>query len=169
MSEKINNFKNEVAKNIDSAFKSAKGGDAKWNHVLESYSITPLSENDKEALLNSEMKIATGAFPIELRRVLQVVVHKHANLDSQTGDVLDFLKNFSIDSEVMKYHKKIKPFGGLSDLLKTAATSSSKYTKGIEGAKQNTHRCKNCGAPRLEEMQYDECMFCGSELFEGEF
>ena len=27
-------------------------------------------------------------------------------------------------------------------------------------------KCKNCGAPRLEEMQYDNCLFCGSKLFE---
>ena len=166
MSETIKDFQTEVSKAFDAAFKSAKGGDEKWNGVLESYSIKPLSEKEKQTLLNSDMKIATGAFPIEYRRVLQAIMRKYASLSIQSQVVQDFLRNFQIDAEIMKYHQKIKPFTGMSDIFKNAKSTSTKYSKGIQGAKQSTHRCKNCGAPRLEEMQYDECLFCGSELFE---
>lgn len=166
MSDNLNDFKGEVNKVIDAAFKSSKGGDANWNKTLEAYSIMPLSLTVKETLLNSEMKISTGAFPIELRKVLTAIVQKHSAIHAQDPAALNLLGLFNIDAEVMKYHKKIKPFGGMSDLFKNATATSSKYTKDVAGAKQNTHRCKNCGAPRLEEMQYDECMFCGSELFE---
>ena len=37
MSETIKDFQTEVSKAFDAAFKSAKGGDEKWNGVLESY------------------------------------------------------------------------------------------------------------------------------------
>lgn len=166
MSEAVKDIESEVTNAHDAAFKSAKGGDEKWNQVLESYSIKPLSDKEKEFLLNSDMKIATGAFPIELRRVLQAIHRKHSVLSMQSQTIQDFLRNFNIDAEIMRYHQKIKPFGGMSDIFKNAKTTSTKYSKGIQGAKTSTHSCKNCGAPRLEEMQYEECLFCGSELFE---
>jgi len=166
MSNPLQEIQAEISQAVDSAFKSAKGGDEKWNSVLENYSVKPLTENQKEALLNSSMKISTGAFPIELRWVILSILHKHAGASANSVEVMNFINSYGIDAEVMKYYNKIKPFGGLGDIFKNAKTSTKNYSEGIGEAKKSAIRCKNCGAPRLDTMQYDECMFCGSELFE---
>ena len=150
----------EFNKEIDAAFQSAwhaaKGGDAKWYEVMQQYGAEPLSEGLKKELLESEMKIARGAFPIELRRVMEKIMAKYPN-DS---------KSFAMDQKILEYYQKIKPFTGLGDIFANASTGTAKYSQGLQKEKHNTIKCKNCGAPRLEEMQYDNCLFCGSELFE---
>lgn len=166
MSDLVKDFTAETSKAFDAAFKSAKGGDSTWNQLLGTYSVKPLSENEKKDLLNSDMQIATGAFPIELRRALQAIIQKYSVLTIESQEMRNFLRNFNIDAEVMRYYKKIKPFSGMSDIFKNAKTTSTKYSKGMLGEKQSSHSCKSCGAPRLNVMQYDECLFCGSELFE---
>lgn len=153
-------FMTEFEKEIDAAFQAAwhadKGGDAKWSEYMQKYGAEPLSDGLKQELLNSEMKIARGAFPIELRRVMEKVMAKHPNE----------AKTFAMDEKVLEYYQKIKPFTGLGDIFANASTGTQKYSQGLQKEKHNTIKCKNCGAPRLEEMQYDNCMFCGSVLFE---
>jgi hypothetical protein len=149
-------FNKEIEAAFQSAYHAAKGGDDKWRAVMESYGAEPLPQADKEKLLSSEMKITRGAFPIELRRVFEKIGAKHPN---------DY-KNFAMDSKILEYYQKIKPFSGLGDIFSNAATGTAKYSTGFQNEKHSTMKCKNCGAPRLEEMQYDNCMFCGSELFE---
>src|SRR5687768_17817372 len=118
MSDPIKQFQTEVDLAFSAAIKSAKGGDEKWNSLLSSYSIMPLTPQQKEALLNSEMKIAGGAFPIELRWVLQAIVTKHANLAADNQDVQKLFFGYNMDAEVMKYYGRIKPFGGMPDIFK---------------------------------------------------
>lgn len=168
MSDKSREFQAEVDHVFATAIKSAKGGDDNWNALLSKYSIMPLSSQEKEALLNSEMKIAGGAFPIEVRRVLQVVLHKHMGMADHDESLAISISKYSMhmDAEVMKYYTRIKPFGGMSDIFKNAKTTTKNYSEGIGEAKKSVIRCKNCGAPRLEIHQKDECLFCGSELFE---
>ena len=156
MEDLVKNFNTEIDKAFQSAFHSAKGGDTAWRTVMESYGAEPLPDADKEKLLNSEMKITRGAFPIELRRVFEKISAKFPNES----------KNFAMDEKILEYYQKIKPFSGLGDIFKNASTGTAKYSTGLKGEKQHTFKCKNCGAPRLEEMQYDNCMFCGSVLFE---
>ena len=156
MSDTLKDFNKEIDAAFQNAWHADKGGDAKWNEIMLGYGAEPLSEGLKKELLNSEMKIARGAFPIELRRVLEKVIAKYPN-DSQ---------NFDMDSKVLEYYQKIKPFTGLGDIFANASTGTAKYSQGLQGEKTKTIKCKNCGAPRLEEMQYDNCMFCGSALFE---
>jgi hypothetical protein len=166
MGEPVKDFQTEVDAAFSTAFKSTKGGDETWNALMATYLIKPLSDGEKEALLNSSMKINAGAFPIELRRVLQAIVRKHASLTVQLPIMQDLLRNYNLDAEVIRYYNRIKPFSGMSDIFKNAKSTTKNYSEGIGAAKKSAIRCKNCGAPRLEEMQYDECMFCGSELFE---
>jgi len=166
MSNAPKDFQAEVDHAFATAFKSAKGGDEKWNALLATYMIMPLGNNEKEALLNSPMKIAGGAFPIELRRVLQAIVLKHAAVASQNEALHTLILSYNLDAEVMKYYTRIKPFGGMSDIFKNAKTTTKNYSEGIGEAKKSAIRCKNCGAPRLDIHQDDECLFCGSDLFE---
>ncbi len=156
MEDTSRGFTKETDEAFQSAWHASKGGDAKWDAVMQSYGAEPLPQADREKLLNSEMKINRGAFPIELRRVFEKIAAKYPN-DS---------KSFDMDSKVLEYYQKIKPFSGLGDIFKNASTGTAKYSQGFQKAKQHTYKCKNCGAPRLEEMQYDNCMFCGSKLFE---
>jgi|SRR4030095_1933749 len=149
------NFKTEIDQAFQSALDAQKGGDAKWNEVMLTYGAEPLPDSDRQKLLGSEMKIARGAFPIELRRVFEKIAVKYPN-DSQ---------GFDMDSRILEYYQKIKPFSGLGDIFSNASTGTAKYSQGFRNEKQSTYKCKNCGAPRLEEMQYDNCMFCGSKLF----
>lgn len=147
-------FNSEIEGAFQTAWHSEKGGDENWNRLLNNYGVKPLSDADKQVLLNSEMKIARGAFPIELRRVYEKIIEKYS------------VNNFDLDSKVIEYYQKIKPFSGLGDIFKNASTGTQKYSSGFQAEKQKTIKCKNCGAPRLEEMQYDNCLFCGSKLFE---
>src|SRR5687767_5079565 len=120
MGNPIKDFQAEVDKVFSAAIKSAKGGDENWNSLLKSYGIMPLTQQQKEALLNSQMKIAGGAFPIEVRWVLQSIVMKHANIVSENDDLKNLLLSYNMDAEVMKYYTRIKPFGGMSDIFKNA-------------------------------------------------
>ena len=112
------------------------------------------------------MKIAIGAFPVELRKVYQKIVDKYSSSASGNQELSGALNNFDMEGRVIQYYQKIKPFGGLSDIFKNASSGTAKYSQGLKSEKQLTIKCKSCGAPRLEEMQYDTCLFCGSKLFE---
>lgn len=150
-------FNEEVEKAFSTAYHSERGGGNDWQALMSEYGVQPLTEQEREALLNSEMKITRGAFPIELRRVYEAVIGKYPQ-DQSMG--------FNMDAKVLEYYQKIKPFSGLGDIFQNASTGTAKYSSGLQQAKHKTMTCKNCGAPRLEEMQYDDCLFCGSKLFE---
>lgn len=151
----MSSFIKEIDEAFQTAWHSEKGGSKTWYELMAKYNAEPLSQEQKNTLLNSEMKISRGALPIELRRVFEKICNKYQNES----------KNFDLDSKILEYYSKIKPFSGLSDIFANAATGTQKYSQGLQNEKQNTIKCKNCGAPRLEEMQYDFCLFCGSELF----
>jgi hypothetical protein len=161
----ITEFNSEIEKAFQTAWHSDKGGDDNWLKFLVSYGADPLSQNEKEQLMNSDMKIARGAFPVELRRVYQKIIDKH--LQKNNAESNEVLKSFDIELKVKEYYQKIKPFAGMSDIFSNASTSLKKYSEGMQNEKHHTMKCKSCGAPRLEEMQYDNCLFCGSKLFES--
>jgi hypothetical protein len=162
----VKDFNTEIDSAFSAAFLSEKGGGQKWDMVLASYGVEPLSKEKKDMLLNSQMKIARGAFPIELRGVYEKIIGKYTAASGGDQKLLGVLNNFKIEDKVIEYYQKIKPFGGLNDIFKNATSGSAKYSQGLQKEKQLTIKCKSCGAPRLEEMQYDNCLFCGSKLFE---
>jgi hypothetical protein len=165
-----NKFLKEFNDEIDHAFQKAwhseKGGDENWYGFINTYGVAPLSKENKEFLLNSGMKITRGAFPIELRRVFEKILEKYKVMESASPLLSGAISKFDIEAKVKEYYQKIKPFTGLGDIFKNAATGTQRYSSGLQKEKQHTMTCKNCGAPRLEEMQYDNCLFCGSKLFE---
>jgi hypothetical protein len=162
----VREFTAETDKAFQAALGSDKGGDKNWSAIIESYGAQPLTDNEKEMLLGSSMKIVRGAFPIELRRVYEKITAKYQQQAGSSQVLQAALNNFSIENKVLEYYQKIKPFSGLGDIFKNASTGTAKYSSGLQKEKQLTIKCKNCGAPRLEEMQYDNCLFCGSKLFE---
>ena len=162
----VKQFNSEIDSAFSAAFMADKGGNQKWDMLMGSYEAKPLSKEEKDMLLNSQMKIARGAFPIELRRVYEQIVAKYSALASGNQALTSAVNGFNMEGKVIEYYQKIKPFGGLSDIFKNASAGTAKYSQGLQKEKQMTIKCKSCGAPRLEEMQYDKCLFCGSELFE---
>lgn len=162
----LKDFNNEIDTAFQKAWHSEKGGDDNWNEFMKIYGVTPLSKENKDFLLNSEMKTIRGAFPIELRGVFEKIINKHRTISDSSPLLSDAINKFDMDAKVKEYYQKIKPFSGLGDIFQNAATGTQKYSQGLQQAKQKTITCKNCGAPRLEEMQYDSCLFCGSKLFE---
>ena len=166
MEDTIKNFNTEIDKAFQSAYHAAKGGDDNWSKVIESYGAQPLTPEVKKMLFYSEMKIVKGAFPIELRRVYEKIIEKYSMQSGNDQNLSQAIKSFDMEGKVLEYYQKIKPFSGLGDIFKNASAGTTKYSQGLKAEKQHTYKCRNCGAPRLEEMQYDNCMFCGSVLFE---
>lgn len=164
-SKTVSEFNLEIDTAFRTAWHSEKGGDKNWDELLLSYGLEPLSDQEKQILLNSEMKIVKGAFPIELRRVYEKIIKKYYS--STEPQIKNSLSNFDMESKIKEYYQKIKPFSGMNDIFSNASSSLHKYSQGMQKAKHHTMKCKNCGAPRLEEMQYDNCLFCGSKLFEN--
>ena len=164
--ELLKQFKTETDAAFQAAFHSEKGGDAKWQALLEKYGAQQLSPEEKEALSKSTMKITRGCYPIELRRVYDKIISTYSQQAGQSPNLRAALTAFDMDGKVLEYYQKVKPFGGIGDIFKNASTGTAKYSQGLQKEKQLTIKCKNCGAPRLEEMQYDNCLFCGSKLFE---
>jgi hypothetical protein len=162
----LKEFNDEIDHAFQKAWHSEKGGDENWYGFINTYGVVPLSKENKEYLLNSEMKITRGAFPVELRGVFEKIIEKYKVLESTSTLLAGAIQKFDLDAKVKEYYQKIKPFSGLGDIFKNAATGTLKYSTGLQKEKHKTITCKNCGAPRLEEMQYDNCLFCGSKLFE---
>jgi hypothetical protein len=162
----IKQFNAEADTAFKNAWNSEKGGDSKWNQFINSYGIDPLPQENKDFLLNSDMKIARGAFPVELRKVYEKILEKYRTIENSSPLLLKTIDEFNIEAKVKEYYLKIKPFSGLGDIFKNASVGTQKYSSGLLKEKTKTLTCKNCGAPRLEEMQYDNCLFCGSKLFE---
>lgn len=159
-------FTKEADAAFEAAYHSEKGGGAAWKVLMEKYQAPQLSESEKEMLLNSQMKIVRGAFPIELRRAYEKIISNYQQQSGASEPLKNALNNFNTENKVLEYYQKIKPFSGLGDIFKNASVGTAKYSTGLQKEKHMTIKCKNCGAPRLEEMQYDNCLFCGSKLFE---
>ncbi len=164
--ELLKQFTSEMDSASRKALDSGKGGDGNWNDFLNSYGIAPLSQENKDSLLNSEMKIARGAFPVELRKVYEAILNKYLPAANLSPELSNAIREFNLEAKVKEYYMKIKPFTGLGDIFKNASVGTQRYSSGLQKEKTKTITCKNCGAPRLEEMQYDNCLFCGSKLFE---
>jgi hypothetical protein len=116
----ISDFNSEIDLAFRTAWHSEKGGDESWINFMKEYDISPLSGTDKELLLNSEMKITRGAFPIELRKVYEKIIYKYKANASTSSQLSGILNNFDIDAKVKEYYQKIKPFSGLWDIFKNA-------------------------------------------------
>jgi len=164
--ELVQQFNSEIEAASRKALDSGKGGDESWNEFMDSYGITPMPQENKDFLLNSEMKITRGAFPAELRKVYEAILNKYIPAVNSSPLLAKALNEFNADAKVKEYYMKIRPFTGLGDIFKNAAIGTQRYSSGLQKEKTKTITCKNCGAPRLEEMQYDNCMFCGGKLFE---
>src|SRR5438552_14941295 len=128
----VKEFNSEADNAFQSAFRSEKGGDAAWKAVLSQYEVKPLTDEEKQMLLGSSMKIARGAFPIELRRVYEKIISKYQFQTGGNQSLQSTLNNFNMENKVLEYYQKIKPFTGLGDIFKNASTGTAKYSTGLQ-------------------------------------
>ncbi len=75
--DQSNEFNSEIDRAFQTAFRSEIGGDGTWKSAMDYYGAKTLTEEEKQMLLGSSMKIARGAFPIELRRVYEKIIAKY--------------------------------------------------------------------------------------------
>jgi hypothetical protein len=186
VNDTINNLTLEKQTIIEKALATDNFFNKDWDDYLLTWNIAPRQLAEREDDLKNGAAISKGALPVEVREVFTVLKEKYellckqlrANYENELreeDDTEEKLWEFEhrtldsfIESETKKYIKKIrKPTGNsLDDALKNAEQSKNKWSSNLQEAKAYMIRCKSCGAARLHTNQYDNCKFCGSELFE---
>jgi hypothetical protein len=184
--ERIKNIEKDFRSEVENIFavakKPPKGGGEEWISLLRDYGVPPLSEANRAEVALQIPTMVAGAYPAEVRMVLDKIVSKclgildKLNNDSSIKDNFEmndalydanffFSHRLDISFEMNRYYSMIKAPVSLGNIFANAATSMNAYSYGLKESRTDTIRCKNCGAPRLKENQYDFCMFCGSNLF----
>jgi hypothetical protein len=175
----VENFEETVKQVTSEALNSPKGGDEKWNQLLEKYQIEPSTQVQKEAFYSNGMPVTKGALPAELRKVYlglryitiknyrDIFQNEELSLDAEKywDDFTCRLENI-VEEEVNNYIGKIKQVIGVSNIFANAFSGMNKFSKGLQESGLNTKKCNSCGSPRLDKDQYGECYFCGTPLFE---
>jgi hypothetical protein len=184
--EKIKNIEKDFRSEVENIFavakKPPKGGGEEWLSLILDYGVSPLSEAHRNEVSLQIPTMVAAAYPAEVRMVLDKIVAKYLSIlekinnDSTLKDNFEvsdalydanffFSHRLDISFEMNRYYSMIKAPVSLGNIFANAASSMNTYSYGLKESRTDTIRCKNCGAPRLKENQYDFCMFCGSNLF----
>lgn len=175
----VGNFEEALQQVNSIALACPKGGDEKWNQVLEKYKVEPATPLQKETFYTNGVPVIKGALPVELRKVylslrqgimknfLEIFHNIELSFDASMywDDFTARLQNF-IEEEINTYLGKIKQPVGVSNIFANAFMGMNQFSQGLKGSDLNTKRCNSCGSPRSDENQYGECYFCGTPLFE---
>ncbi len=163
------------------ALNSPKGGDDKWFEILNTYQVQPASLTQKNYYYASGIPVIKGALPTELKKVYEVLRFQvvsifmektgHIELEDEAKEQWenfnDRLRSF-IKDDIDDYISKIKQKVGVGDIFANAFMSMNQFSHGLKESGTQTKKCENCGAPRLDTDQYDDCYFCGTPLFATE-
>jgi hypothetical protein len=174
----ISAFEQAHKRVTDAALNSPKGGDAAWYAILNEFQIQATSQEQKNRYYSSGMPVTRGALPTELRKVyetLRFIAIKsyrdrigETDLEGEADDLWDKfdyrLRDF-VKDDTDAYIGKIKQKVGVADIFANAFTSINQFSHGLKESGTQTKMCENCGAPRLDTDQYDDCYFCGTPLF----
>lgn len=182
----INDFELEKVIIIEKAISVENFFNQEWDTFLLSWNINPRNVAEREDDVKKGVPLAFGALPIEVKAIFEELKIKYQAAASvlrrtyeeklrEEDEVEEKLWEFEhreldsfVEKGVKKYLKKVKKSEGaaLDNALKNAAQNQNKWSSNLQEAQSYMIRCKNCGAARLHTMQYDNCKFCGSELFE---
>src|SRR5688500_9047815 len=119
MTEPVKNSNKAMDAAFQSAFHAETGGAAKWQEVMTSYGAEGISAEIMQKLLEAEMKVNRGAYPVELRRVYEKIIMKDAS--GADAELKNAINSFDMEGKVVEYYNKIKPFSGLGDIFKNAS------------------------------------------------
>ncbi|MBK7882708.1 MAG: hypothetical protein IPJ81_01905 [Chitinophagaceae bacterium] len=182
----INHLELEKQGIIDKALSVDIFFNSDWDTYLLSWNVTPRNINEREDDLKTGIPVSKGALPVEVREVFIRLKEKYdkickelrgnyAKALQEEDEIEEKLWEFEhrklsdfVETETKKYIKKIKKpvDNSLDNLLQNAEQNKNKWSSNLQDAKSYMIRCKSCGAARLLTDQYDNCKFCGSELFE---
>jgi hypothetical protein len=177
----ISAFEEAHKRVTDAALNSPKGGDANWYQILKEYEIQPVSLDMKNRYYSSGMPVTKGALPTELRKVYETLrflaIKSYRDrigdndLEGEADDLWDKFDNrlrYFVKDDTDSYIGMIKQKVGVSDIFANAFMSMNQFSHGLKESGTKTKMCENCGAPRLDTDQYEECYFCGTPLFATE-
>ena len=128
----------------------------------------------------------TGANPAEVRTVLQAVkllyeqrlrvverASKQCEIPEELEDAIWNFRHRRLDSfvndELGAYIKLVTPRPSVGGVFAKAANQARATAAPPVSAAPTAqlHRCKTCGAPRLGDGLYGNCLYCGHPFFTG--
>jgi len=177
----VRKFEEDHKRVTDTAVNCPKGGDQNWFNILQEFDVQAANINQKNAYYSSGMPVTKGALPLELKKVYEALRFKavksfrekfqNVELESDADwfwdDFSDRLRDF-IKEDLDKYISKVKQKVGVNDIFANAFSGMNQFSHGLTESGTATKQCENCGAPRLDTDQYDDCYFCGAPLFPTE-
>jgi len=177
----VNQFETDHKRVTDIALASPKGGDTNWFEILKEFEVKPASTEQKNYYYSSGIPVGKGALPLELKKVYEALRFKaimayrgkfqgielESDAEWYWDEFDDRLRDF-IKEDIDKYIGKVKQKVGVNDIFANAFSGMNQYSQGLTESGTATKKCTNCGAPRLDKDQYDECYFCGTPLFPTE-
>ncbi len=182
----IQKFDQEKQSVINQALSIENFFNKEWDEYLLSWNITARSITEREDDIKNGIPLSGGALPVEVREVLVALQNKyqqeckllrnnHEQALRDEDEIEEKLWEFEhrtleemAEKETRRYIKKIKKdtSSSLDNALNHAEDNKNKWSSNLNEATSYMIRCKNCGAARLHTDQYDNCKFCGSDLFE---
>ena len=177
----VQNFEENYDRVTETALNCPKGGDQNWFQILNEFNVKPASVVQKNYYYSSGMPVTKGALPIELRKVYEALrfesikqfrdkfqnIELKSKAEDYWDDFNDRLRDF-IKDDMDSYIGKVKQKVGVSDIFANAFSGMNQFSQGLTESGTGTKQCDNCGAPRLDTDQYDDCYFCGAPLFPTE-
>jgi hypothetical protein len=163
----------QVAEVLAAARACPPGGNFNWDRILESYGATPQSADDRLRTV-AEAKLGAGASPVEVKRVLDVIVGRaQADLEAlaaQTGPQdfriggLRYRLAALSDKEQQEYSTSVAVRASVSSVFANAKASAALQPwKQVEYKAGFTYACVHCGAPQQAQLDF-KCLYCGQHI-----
>ncbi len=177
----VQHFEGKHKRVTEIAQNCPKGGDHNWFNILKEFDVQAASIQQKKHYYSSGMPVTKGALPVELRKVYEAIRFETIKqYREKLGDIelvgeaddywyeFDNRLRYFIKDDIDSYISKIKQKVGVSDIFANAFSGMNQFSGGLTESGTTTKQCENCGAPRLDTDQYDDCYFCGTPLFPTE-
>jgi hypothetical protein len=181
LKEIVGQFDTDHKRVTEAAKNSPKGGDAGWYQIVEEFEVEPATQEIKNHYYSSGIPVGKGALPLELKKVYEKLrfraiqsyretlqgVELEGDADEYWDEFNDRLRDF-VKDDIDKYISGVKQKVGVNDIFANAFSGMNQFSQNMQESGTTTKKCSNCGAPRLDTDQYDDCYFCGSALFATE-
>ena len=179
--QKIRDVKEQLFQELKEIKSISQSTIGDWHQYIETIGVIPIGEQQRIAAKDRGLSVPEIAFPSEYRAALVILKNKvkyttsilenqirEANNDMALDELEDFTKKHLkkiVKRELKKYLELHKPKISVGDIFANAAKSHNKYAPQKVGDTSYSIKCKTCGAARLEEEQYGDCLYCGTPLF----
>jgi hypothetical protein len=185
--DQINALSDNLEQTVSAVFETAtasdKGGGPAWDRLLRELGLEPPSAAERAQALATDVPIAKGPVPAEVRRALEklhAAVAAEATrlqravdratdvdttaLDEQLDQLAKRLGDF-VDTEVKRYIAAIRPAPAAAGIFANALATTPDYAAMRQEEGVETKTCKTCGAARPAGTDLETCDFCGGSFF----